>query len=187
MLYSYESLINFSVVVDDVSFCRQRVRFIYTEWDLIAVSLSIFLSFLPHVQSQHQFQLMQSGPPPASLFSTKHRSDESIHDYKLQHSCGYPFEEYDLAEEQYSGHLALLHKEHMEYLTLGLLSTENFMPETVEDVYKSNLYAMSWFYGAVYPFDSYEAEKELHLYEEAVRKQLEDDANALFTEYEDLL
>jgi hypothetical protein len=55
----------------------------------------------------------------------------------------YPFEDYDDGEEQYIGDLSLRHKEHMEYYKLGLLTIQNFKPETVDDVYVSNLYAFS--------------------------------------------
>jgi hypothetical protein len=54
------------------------------------------------------------------------------------------------------------------------------MQETVHDVYLSNLYSMSWFYYGVYPFDSYEDDKDLYLYEEAYRKMLEDEADSYF-------
>jgi hypothetical protein len=39
----------------------------------------------------------------------------------------------------------------MEYFLLGCFSTENFIPETVEDVYLNNVYSISWFYNGVYP------------------------------------
>jgi hypothetical protein len=77
----------------------------------------------------------------------------------------YPFKDYDDGEEKYTGDLALRHKEYMEYYKLGLLTTQNFKPETVDDVYVSNLYAISWFYGGVYPFDSYEAAKDSYFYD----------------------
>jgi hypothetical protein len=68
----------------------------------------------------------------------------------------YPFEDFDCLEEQYIGQLALLHKEHMEYFSLGYIINKNFIFETVQDVYSNNFYALSWFYEGIYPFNSYE-------------------------------
>jgi hypothetical protein len=50
-----------------------------------------------------------------------------------QQDSEYSFEDYDTTEEQYTGQLALLHKEHMEYFFHGLFTTEDFMPETVQE------------------------------------------------------
>jgi hypothetical protein len=107
--------------------------------------------------------------------------DAQLHkdDYVLPSSVFYD-EDYETAWEQYIGDLSLRHKEHMQYFLLGLLSRENFMRETVDDVYMSNIYAMSWFYNGAYPFDSYEADKDSYLYEQAFSKMIEDEVDDEF-------
>jgi hypothetical protein len=102
-------------------------------------------------------------------------------------SLEYPFEEYNVGKEQYRGHLALLHKEHMEYYSLGLMCNQNFMPETVDDVYINNLYALSWFSDGCYPFDSYEDEKDTYLYTQAILKHLEEEVDVALAQYSDIL
>jgi hypothetical protein len=99
----------------------------------------------------------------------------------------YPFEDYDLGEEQYSGGVALLHKKHMQYFYLGYVTSKNFLPETVQDVYINNLYALSWFYDRHYPFDTYESEKDSYLYVQSFLKQRDDKADAALASYTDLI
>jgi hypothetical protein len=104
-----------------------------------------------------------------------------------QRDSEYPFEDYDATEEQYTRQLALLHKEHMEYFFHGLFTTEDFMPKTVQDVYYSNVYALSWFYDDVYPFDSYEFQKDSFLFQLCFEKMIEDAVDVEFVQYIDLL
>lgn len=63
--------------------------------------------------------------------------------------------------------------EHMLWSELGFVPDTDFMPETVEDVYSSHLYCMSWFYCGSCPFDSFEAE-----YEDYLREQVEGAMNS---------
>ena len=89
----------------------------------------------------------------------------------------YPFEDYDDGEEQYMGDLAVGHKDHMKYYDGGFLTSTNFRVETVEDVYFNNLYAMSWFYDGIYPFDTYEEQMDSYLYEETFLKTRDDEVD----------
>jgi hypothetical protein len=92
---------------------------------------------------------------------------ETSEDDEMANHFPYPFEDYDHDEEQYLGELTLRHLEHMEYFILGFYSNQKFVQEAVHDIYISNVYAMSWFYNGAYPFDSYEADIECYLYEQA--------------------
>jgi hypothetical protein len=94
-----------------------------------------------------------------------------------QRDSEYPFEDYDATEEQYTRQLALLHKEHMEYFFHGLFTTGDY----------SNVYALSWFYDDVYPFDSYEFQKDSFLFQLCFEKMIEDVVNVEFAQYSDLL
>jgi hypothetical protein len=78
----------------------------------------------------------------------------------------YPFEEYEQQLRTYLQRLALLHSQHMYFFERGLLNTQNFLPETMEDVYNNNLYAMSWFYEGCYPFDTWEDNYDHWLYDQ---------------------
>jgi hypothetical protein len=110
----------------------------------------------------------------------------SVQCVREQH-LDYLFEDYDEGEEQYIGELAILHEEHMEYFLLGLISTENFLPETVEEVYFGNLYALSWFYDGVYLFDSYKLDMELYLNEKVYERMIEAKVDAKLASYSDFL
>lgn len=79
----------------------------------------------------------------------------------------YPFEQYDLEFVEYFEGLALLHLNHMYLYDRGIVTTEDFMPETVGEVYNKYLYCMSWFYDSCYPFDSWEENYENWLCEQA--------------------
>jgi hypothetical protein len=63
---------------------------------------------------------------------------------------------------------------------------EDFLPDTLDDVYFRHLYAMSWFYDGVYPFDSFELEKDYYLYEVAYQKMIEDEVDAQLASYSDI-
>ena len=80
----------------------------------------------------------------------------------------YPFEEYDVQHAAYLQRLALLHSEHMYFYERGFLNTEDFMPETVDDVYNKNMYSMSWFYDGCYPFDTWEDNYDHWLYDQVL-------------------
>jgi hypothetical protein len=114
--------------------------------------------------------------------ATDNRIKAAVDHPQLQESSNYPFEEYDCVEEQYSRHLALQHKDHMEYYSLGFLTNGSFMLEIVDDVYTNNLYALSWFYDGFYLFDSYKLEKDLYFYNIAILREIEDEVDALFEE-----
>ena len=79
----------------------------------------------------------------------------------------YPFEQYDLEFVVYFEGLALLYLNHMYLYDRGIVTTEDFMPETVGEVYNKHLYYMSWFYVSCYPFDSWEENYENWLCEQA--------------------
>jgi hypothetical protein len=102
---------------------------------------------------------------------------EVVEEDDVQPFSYYPYEEYEESWKQYMGELALCHKEHMQYYLLGLLSTQNLMPETTEDVCISNIYALSWFYNGPYPFDSYEAERDSYFHEQGYLKMIENDVD----------
>jgi hypothetical protein len=59
---------------------------------------------------------------------------DHCHVQNNEDSWHYPFEDYERSEEQYTRDLALLHKECIEYFSLGFFSSLNFRPKTVEDV-----------------------------------------------------
>jgi hypothetical protein len=61
------------------------------------------------------------------------------------------------------------------------------LPETVQDVYLNNLYALSWFYDEYYPFNTYEFEKDSYLYVQSFLKQRDDEADAALAIYTDLI
>jgi hypothetical protein len=75
----------------------------------------------------------------------------------------------------------------MEYFFHGLFTTGDFMPETVQDVYYSNVYALSWFYDDVYPFDSYKFQQDSFLFQLCFEKMIEDAVDVEFVQYIDLL
>ena len=80
----------------------------------------------------------------------------------------YPFEDYDAQHAAYLQRLALLHSEHMFFYEHGLLCNEDFMTESVDDVYHKNMYSMSWFYEGCYPFDTWEDNYEHWLYDQVL-------------------
>lgn len=80
----------------------------------------------------------------------------------------YPFEDYDAQHGAYLQRLALLHSEHMFFYERGLLWNEDFMSESVDDVYHKNMYSMSWFYEGCYPFDTWEGNYEHWLYDQVL-------------------
>lgn len=43
------------------------------------------------------------------------------------------------------------------------MQTHDFMPETVDDIYSNHLYCISWFYGGIFPFDSWEVSYDVTL------------------------
>lgn len=87
----------------------------------------------------------------------------------------YPFEQYDVEIDAYFQRLALLHVEHMYLYECGLVRTEDFIPETVEDVYNKNMYNLSWFYEGYYPFDQWEENYEQWLYDQVCNAMLDRD------------
>jgi hypothetical protein len=78
----------------------------------------------------------------------------------------YPFEEYEQQLSTYLQRLVLLHRQHMYFFESWLHHTQNFLPETMEDVYNKNLYSMSWFYEGCYPFDTWEDNYDHWLYDQ---------------------
>lgn len=79
-----------------------------------------------------------------------------------------PSESLDVPYEQYLEDLVLHYVEHMSWYELGFIDTEDFMPKTVDDVYNSNLYYMSWFYKGVLPSDTFELQYEEWLSEQVL-------------------
>jgi hypothetical protein len=67
------------------------------------------------------------------------------------------------------------------------MGNQNFMPQTIDDVYINNLYALSWFYDGCYPFDSYEDENDTYLYTQAILKHLEEEVDVALAQYSDIL
>jgi len=76
--------------------------------------------------------------------------------------------------EQYLADLVFHYVEHMDWYEMGFVGTEDFMPETVDDVYNSNLYCMSWFYGGALPFDAFELEYEEWLSEQVLEALIDE-------------
>lgn len=95
----------------------------------------------------------------------------------------YPFEDYDMEHGMYLQRLAFLHSDHMYLYDHGCFANEDFLPETVEDVYNKNLYTMSWFYDGCYPFDSWEANYDNFLSQQAYAKLNDDEFYAFSAQY----
>lgn len=89
--------------------------------------------------------------------------------------CDHPFpwEAFDVAYDRYLEQLTFLHMDHI--LHLGCSHCEYFPDDSVDDLYSNNLYAISWFYHGCYDFDTWEADYDTWLYEEAFRGQITDD------------
>jgi hypothetical protein len=109
------------------------------------------------------------------IISNDYISHESFAPGDYEVTGMYPFKEYEEDKEQYMGELALRHREHMEYYERGLITSQNFVKEIVHEVYVNNLYALSWFYKGVYPFDSYETDRDSYLYELSCEQKLEEE------------
>jgi len=77
-----------------------------------------------------------------------------------------PSEQFDVQYVLYLQDLVFLHVEHMSWYEMGFVRTQDFMPETVKDVYNDNLYCMSWFYSGALPFDTFEIQYENWLAEQ---------------------
>jgi hypothetical protein len=112
------------------------------------------------------------GPLRSMSDTTMSESGEDFSDGESVGECSYayepyPFEQYDLEFAEYFKGLDLLHLNHMYLYDHGIVATEDFMPETVGEVYNKNLYCMSWFYDGCYPFDSWEENYENWLAEQA--------------------
>lgn len=67
-------------------------------------------------------------------------------------------------EDEYLQHLAFLHNEYMEWCREGYTEGSQFWPDTIDDVYNKNTYAMSSLYHGDYPFDNLEDEHDKYLY-----------------------
>ena len=107
---------------------------------------------------------------PGEAWSDVESVGECDHPYEP-----YPFEEYDVQNAAYLQRLALLYGELMYFYERGLLHTEDFMPETVDDVYNKNMYNLSWFYEGCYPFDTWEENYEQWLYDQVYNAMIERD------------
>ena len=133
---------------------------------------SVSFIFFDVILSQYA-EVMDCGSDTESPLTTYYDNavrEESLEEDPMHY---YPFEEYDDGELQYTMDLVFRHKDHMEKYNMGLLNTQNFIPESVNDVYIMNLYMMSWFYNNVYPFDSYEAGRESYLYDQVLLRMTE--------------
>jgi len=78
----------------------------------------------------------------------------------------YFFEEYEDQFAEYLERLVNLHLERLDWYDSGFVSTMDFIPETADEVYHSNMYCLSWFYDGVYPFECSDKEYENELAEE---------------------
>lgn len=85
----------------------------------------------------------------------------------------YPWEAEEAAHDQYLEHLAFLHLDHMYYYNRGICSTLTFWPETIDDVYNNNLFAISWFYHGCFDCETWEAKYEEILYREAEMRRID--------------
>lgn len=86
-----------------------------------------------------------------------------------------PFEDYDVQHVPYLQRLVLLHSEHMYLYERGLMNNQDFLPETVDDVYHKNMFSMSWFYEDCYPFDTCEDDYDHWLYDQLFLAMIDGD------------
>lgn len=92
----------------------------------------------------------------------------------------FPFEEHSIddfwqQEEEYLENLVLLHNKYT-YLEdhIGNFITQAFLPETVEETYNKNLYAISHFYHGDMHCDKYEQDYEAWMQQQWSNKTDED-------------
>jgi len=86
--------------------------------------------------------------------------------------------QYDTVQHvKYIRDMVFQYTEHMLWCELGFMTGNNFEPETLDDVYCSHLYCMSWFYGGTYLFDTWETE-----YDDYLRQEVDDAVNCSGTE-----
>lgn len=78
--------------------------------------------------------------------------------------------EYEHALDKYLERLVNLHFEWLEWYADGFVQTMDFIPETVDEVYHSNMYCLSWFYEGAYPFENFDEEYENWLAEEVLQR-----------------
>lgn len=69
---------------------------------------------------------------------------------------GNVFDQYESDLNNYLKHLVDLYMDRLVLYNRGVVGSLDFMPDSLHDVYHSNLYCMSWFYDDVYPFESLE-------------------------------
>ena len=99
--------------------------------------------------------------------------EDLIMQYEYYAENTYPFLDYKRAESEYTGNLAISHAENLRLYEQGLVTKVSIDLAGVEDVYASNLYALSIFYDGEYPFDRYEEELEEWLYKKSFEARLE--------------
>jgi hypothetical protein len=87
----------------------------------------------------------------------------------------YPWEAEEAEYDRYLEHLAFLHLDYMFYYNQGFVSTKAFWPQTADDVYNENLFAISWFYEGCCEFNMWEASYEASLYDEAELQRAEEE------------
>ena len=129
-------------------------------------SNSITVSFIFFLAALYEYaEVMDCGSDTESPFTTYYESAVCEESSEEDPVYAYPFEEYDDGKLQYTRDLVFRHLDHIEQYNIGLMKTQNFILESVNDIYIMNLYTMSWFYNDVYPFDSYEADRDSYLYD----------------------
>jgi len=73
-------------------------------------------------------------------------------------SDGDAFEQYETKLNEYLHHLVDLHMDRQILYNMGVVGSFDFVPESMHDVYHSNLYYMLWFYEDEYPFERWDNE-----------------------------
>jgi len=76
-------------------------------------------------------------------------------------SCANPsdedgFDQYETELNEYLEHLVDLYLDQLILYNRGIVGSLDFMPESMHNVYHSNLYYMSWFYEDVYHNERWE-------------------------------
>ena len=93
------------------------------------------------------------------------------YEHYAENTC--PFLDYERAESEYTGKLAISHAENLRLYQQGLVTKVSIDIAGVDDVHASNLYALSIFYNGEYPFDRYEEELEEWLYKKSLEAMLQ--------------
>jgi len=104
--------------------------------------------------------------------------DSDMSEYEFAQSCAVEgdsdgFDQYERELNEYLEYLVDLYMDRLVLYNWGIVGSFDFMPETLHDVYHSNLYCMSWFYEDGYPFEGLEDELDSELADGMIQDILE--------------